>query len=176
MNIDEEYADKKKKKESELCQQLITQCEDKQSIYQKGMPILSLNTHPDEKTFSGGRSRTAEATIRSAECRYSSNIINQWHWEEGDSHSDYPRPFRYLTYRRWNSSKRLFLSPRLHLRPIMWTTDQWDDLFSLFIEYVRLAEWAEALSPIIRQYSHEVSSSNWECKNTIVLKTMVAEE
>lgn len=43
MNIDEEYADKKKKKEAELCQQLITQCEDKQSIYQKGMLALSLN-------------------------------------------------------------------------------------------------------------------------------------
>lgn len=39
MNIDEEYADKKKKKESELCQKLISECQDKQSIYQKG-PIF----------------------------------------------------------------------------------------------------------------------------------------
>jgi hypothetical protein len=37
MNIDDEYADKKKKKESELCQQLISQCNDKQLIYTKGL-------------------------------------------------------------------------------------------------------------------------------------------
>jgi hypothetical protein len=37
MNIDEEYAEKKKQKESQLCQQLISQCKDKQLIYEKGL-------------------------------------------------------------------------------------------------------------------------------------------
>ena len=37
MNIDEEYADKKKQKESQLCQQLISQAQDKQLIYEKGI-------------------------------------------------------------------------------------------------------------------------------------------
>jgi hypothetical protein len=36
MNIDEEYAEKKKQKESQLCQQLISQCNDKELIYEKG--------------------------------------------------------------------------------------------------------------------------------------------
>jgi hypothetical protein len=36
MNIDDEYADKKKQRESQLCQQLISQCENKQLIYEKG--------------------------------------------------------------------------------------------------------------------------------------------
>jgi hypothetical protein len=40
MNIDEEYAEKKKQKESELCQKLISQCDNKQLIYEKGF-ILS---------------------------------------------------------------------------------------------------------------------------------------
>jgi hypothetical protein len=40
MNIDDEYAEKKKQKESQLCQQLISQCNDKQLIYDKGF-ILS---------------------------------------------------------------------------------------------------------------------------------------
>lgn len=37
MNIDEEYAEKKKQKESQLCQQLISQTQDKQLIYEKGI-------------------------------------------------------------------------------------------------------------------------------------------
>jgi len=40
MNIDEEYAEKKKEKESQLCQQLISQCKDKQLIYEKGSIFL----------------------------------------------------------------------------------------------------------------------------------------
>lgn len=37
MNIDEEYAEKKKQKESQLCQQLLEQYKDKQLIYEKGL-------------------------------------------------------------------------------------------------------------------------------------------
>lgn len=37
MNIDEEYAEKQKQKESQLCQQLISQVQDKQLIYDKGI-------------------------------------------------------------------------------------------------------------------------------------------
>ena len=36
MNIDSEYAEKKKQRESQLCQQLLSQCENKQLIYDKG--------------------------------------------------------------------------------------------------------------------------------------------
>ena len=36
MNIDEEYAEKKKEREAELCQKLIAKCEDKQTVYRKG--------------------------------------------------------------------------------------------------------------------------------------------
>lgn len=36
MNIDEEYAEKKKQKESQLCQQLISACTDKKLIFEKG--------------------------------------------------------------------------------------------------------------------------------------------
>ncbi|CAF0838838.1 unnamed protein product [Adineta steineri] len=39
MNIDEEYAEKKKQKEAQLCQQLISQCENKQLIYEKGLEL-----------------------------------------------------------------------------------------------------------------------------------------
>ena len=46
MNIDEDYAEKKKKKESELCQQLIAECEDKQSIYQKGLELQKRQSAP----------------------------------------------------------------------------------------------------------------------------------
>jgi hypothetical protein len=42
MNIDEEYAEKKKQIESQLCQQLISQCEDKQLIYEKGFNFISI--------------------------------------------------------------------------------------------------------------------------------------
>lgn len=42
MNIDEEYAEKKKQKESQLCQQLISQCKDKQLIYEKGFNFISI--------------------------------------------------------------------------------------------------------------------------------------
>ncbi len=43
MNIDEEYAEKKKQKESQLCQQLISQCNDKELIYEKGWILLNLS-------------------------------------------------------------------------------------------------------------------------------------
>ncbi len=36
MNIDEEYAEKKKIKENDLCQRLIAQQENKQTIYEIG--------------------------------------------------------------------------------------------------------------------------------------------
>lgn len=42
MNIDEEYAEKKKQIESQLCQQLISQCKDKQLIYEKGFNFISI--------------------------------------------------------------------------------------------------------------------------------------
>ncbi len=42
MNIDEEYGEKKKQKESQLCQQLISQCKDKQLIYEKGWNWISI--------------------------------------------------------------------------------------------------------------------------------------
>lgn len=49
MNIDEEYADKKKERESQLCQQLISQCQDKQLIYEKGLYEFSCrNQSKDE--------------------------------------------------------------------------------------------------------------------------------
>ncbi|CAF0806826.1 unnamed protein product [Rotaria sp. Silwood1] len=46
MNIDDEYAEKKKQKESQLCQQLISQCKDKQLIYEKGLELQKRQSAP----------------------------------------------------------------------------------------------------------------------------------
>ncbi|CAF2720810.1 unnamed protein product [Rotaria sp. Silwood2] len=46
MNIDDEYAEKKKKKESQLCEQLISQCKDKQLIYEKGLELQKRQSAP----------------------------------------------------------------------------------------------------------------------------------
>ncbi|CAF0860772.1 unnamed protein product [Rotaria sordida] len=46
MNIDEEYSEKKKQKESQLCQQLISQCKDKQLIYEKGLELQKRQSAP----------------------------------------------------------------------------------------------------------------------------------
>lgn len=46
MNIDEEYAEKKKEKESQLCQQLISQVQDKQLIYEKGLELQKRQSAP----------------------------------------------------------------------------------------------------------------------------------
>ena len=40
MNIDDQYAEMKKEKEYQFCQQLITQYEDKQLIYEKGFVLF----------------------------------------------------------------------------------------------------------------------------------------
>ena len=71
MNIDGEYAEKKKAKENELCQQLIAQCKDKKALFEKGSflgllftLLLSLRC----------RLRITETTVCTTECRYSANI------------------------------------------------------------------------------------------------------
>jgi len=46
MNIDEEYAEKKKQKESQLCQQLLSQIENKQTIYEKGLELQKRQSAP----------------------------------------------------------------------------------------------------------------------------------
>jgi hypothetical protein len=73
MNIDEEYAEKKKAKENALCQELIAQCKDKKLLFEKGSflclllaLLLSLRC----------RLRITETTICTTECRYSTDIIH----------------------------------------------------------------------------------------------------